>query len=294
MYKPIHEQRSENATQPQAERRRVYNTGSDESMNPPPVNHGHSTLWQTIVAEAQQHQQQEPLLAAFYAKNILNHHSLPAALSAHLAAQLGSPALPPPLLETLFQETMAADTTLIEHACADIHAYRTRDPACHALFMPLLYFKGFQALQSYRLAHWLWQQGDHAMARFLQHRVSLVWDIDIHPAARLGHGIMIDHATAVVIGETVVIGHNVSLLHAVTLMGAEDRSGHLTVADYVLIGAGAKLCGHFQVGEGAKIAAGSLVLQDVQAHTTVAGVPAKMVGRPRTERPALDMRQQVD
>ena len=162
--------------------------------------------------------------------------------------------------------------------------------------MPLLFFKGFHALQCYRVAHWLWQQSCYQLALFLQNRISVQFAVDIHPAAKLGSGIMVDHATGVVIGETAVIGNNVSLLHSVTLggSGCGDTDRHPKVGDGVLISTGAKVLGNVIIGEGAKIAAGSLVLVDVAPHTTVAGVPSRVVGHPAVDQPALDMDQHIE
>ena len=174
---------------------------------------------------------------------------------------------------------------------ADIFAHRERDPACNTYSMPLLFFKGYQALQAHRIAHALWLQGRECLALFLQNQISQQFDVDIHPGARIGKGIMIDHATGVVMGETVIIEDNVSLLHSVTLGGSGCATGqrHPIIRSGVLIGVGAKILGYVEVGAGAKIGAGSVVLHSVAAHTTVAGVPAKVIGRPIMEEPALDM-----
>jgi serine O-acetyltransferase len=162
--------------------------------------------------------------------------------------------------------------------------------------MPLLYFKGYQAIQGQRIAHWLWQHQRSAMALYFQHRIACEFDVDIHPAARIGHGIMLDHATGLVVGETAVIGDNVSLLHGVSLGGSGCCRGdrHPKIGSGVMIGAGAKLLGNIRIGDGAKIAAGSVVLQDVDAHTTVAGVPAEVVGSPLADQPALSMNQSLE
>lgn len=204
--------------------------------------------------------------------------------------------MPAMVIGQVLGQALDSDQSIIEAVCKDLIAYRTRDPACDEYSMPLLYMKGFHSLQAYRVSHWLWQNDRRSLALFLQNRISSVFDVDIHPAARIGSGIMIDHATGVVIGETSVIGNNVSLLHAVTLGGCGSAEGdrHPRIADGVLISAGAKVLGNISVGAGAKIAAGSLVLEDVTAHTTVAGVPAQTVGRPAEEQPALNMDQQIN
>ena len=168
-----------------------------------------------------------------------------------------------------------------------------RDPACHRYLQPLLFFKGFQALQCYRIAHWLWQRRRNDMAYFIQMRTSEVFGVDIHPGARIGKGIMIDHAHSIVIGETAVVGDNVSMLHSVTLggTGKEDGDRHPKIGNGVLIGAGAAILGNIRVGGCSRIAAGSVVLQDVPPCKTVAGVPAKIVGEAGCAEPSKSMDQ---
>lgn len=254
-------------------------------------NFAHVDVWLEIRAEAQQASTSEPVLASFYHGSILNHHSFAAAISFHLANKLDSQALPAMMLREVFEEAMKTDAGIEEAMRADIRAHRERDPACKLFFMPFLFFKGYHALQSWRIAHWLWLQGRNALALYFQNQISQAFDVDIHPGARIGKGIMIDHATGVVIGETAVIEDDVSMLHSVTLGGSgcikTDR--HPKIRRGVLIGVGAKILGNIEVGEGAKIGAGSVVLESVAPHTTVAGVPAKLVGRPKGESPALDM-----
>jgi serine O-acetyltransferase len=174
---------------------------------------------------------------------------------------------------------------------ADLEAVVKRDPASHGVSEPFLHYKGFHALEAYRVAHWLWQAGRHALACYLQNRISEVFAVDIHPAARIGKGILIDHATSVVIGETAVVDDDVSMLHEVTLGGTGKTTGdrHPKVRHGVLIGAGAKILGNVEIGEGSKVAAGSVVLTDVPPHTTVAGVPATVIGVPDTAEPSLEM-----
>lgn len=178
----------------------------------------------------------------------------------------------------------------------DLLAVEERDSACHKLSVPFLHFKGFHALQTYRVANWLWRQGRQSLALFFQNRMSSEFDVDIHPAARLGQGIMLDHATGLVIGETAVVGNNVSILQSVTLggTGKEDGDRHPKIGNGVLISAGAKILGNITVGDGAKVGAGSVVLDHVPPHVTVAGVPAKIVGRPASKSPALEMDQGFD
>ena len=173
----------------------------------------------------------------------------------------------------------------------DLEATANRDPASHGISEPFLHYKGFHALESHRAAHWLWEQQRHVLACYLQSRISETFAVDAHPAARIGKGILIDHATGVVIGETAVIDDDVSMLHEVTLGGTGRETGdrHPKVRRGVLIGAGAKILGNVVIGEGAKVGAGSVVLKDVPPHSTVAGVPAEVIGRPVAETPALKM-----
>lgn len=254
-------------------------------------------LWQAIRDEAQLQTQHEPVLASFYHANILSQSCLGDAVASHIAGKLANKSVSAMLICQVFKEAMTEDAGIMVSVYNDIIAWQTRDAACDYYSMPLLYFKGFQALQAYRISHWLWNQNRRLLALFLQSRIAAVFDVDIHPAAKIGYGIMIDHATGVVIGETAVLGNNVSLLHSVTLGGCGSGEGrrHPIVADGVLISAGAKLLGSINIGEGAKIAAGSVVLSDVADHVTVAGVPAKVVGKPNTkQQPALDMNQQIN
>lgn len=231
------------------------------------------------------------MLASFYHAAILNHVNFQDAISFHLANKLDSQAMPAIMIREIFEDAMTADPNIEIAMRADICAHRERDPACNTYSMPLLFFKGYQALQTQRIAHWLWTQGRECLALFLQNQISQQFDVDIHPGAKIGKGIMVDHATGVVMGETVVMEDNVSLLHGVTLGGSGCAKGlrHPIIRRGVLIGVGAKILGHIEVGEGAKIGAGSLVLEAVAPHTTVAGVPAKVVGKPIVAEPALNM-----
>lgn len=248
-------------------------------------------VWLTIRAEAEEASNTEPVLASFYHAAILNHHSFQSAISFHLANKLDSQIMPALVIREIFNEAMNADSEIETAMRADICAHRERDPACDTYTMPLLYFKGYQALQSHRIAHWLWRKGRNSLALFLQNQISQCFDVDIHPGAQIGKGIMIDHATGVVMGETVIIEDNVSMLHGVTLGGSGCAKGlrHPIIRRGVLIGVGAKILGRIDIGEGAKIGAGSVVLENVAPHTTVAGVPAKVVGKPVVAEPALNM-----
>ncbi len=248
-------------------------------------------VWQRILEETREQARAEPILAGYLHATILNHSTLEHALSFHLANQLDSPAASALLLREVMEEAFRDDCCLRKTVRADLLAVLERDSACSELYIPFLYFKGFHALQTHRVAHWLWHQGRHSLALFFQNRMSSEFGVDIHPAAKLGHGLMLDHATGLVIGETAVVGNNVSILQSVTLggTGKEDGDRHPKIGDGVLISAGAKILGNIRVGNGAKVGAGSVVLEEVPPHTTVAGVPAKIVGRPASEAPALEM-----
>lgn len=249
------------------------------------------SLWESIRLQTRKQAECEPVLASFLYATILNHDSFKAALSFHLANKLDSPALPAMLIREVIEEAMVSDPEIIESVRADLIAVSERDSACCSLVTPLLYFKGFHALQAYRVAHWLWMQGRNSLALFLQNRISAVFGVDIHPAARIGKGIMFDHATGIVIGETAVVDDNVSIMQSVTLGGTGKSGGdrHPKVRKGVLIGAGAKILGNITIGECAKIGAGSVVLKDVPPRTTVAGVPAQIIGETQCAQPSREM-----
>mgnify|MGYP001820240167 FL=1 len=248
-------------------------------------------IWERILQETARHADEEPILASFLHATILNHSRLELALSFHLASQLDSATASSLLLREVMLDALERDAGIRAAVRADLQAVEDRDSACHELSIPFMYFKGFHALQTQRIAHWLWNHGRESLALFFQNRMSTEFGVDIHPAARMGSGIMLDHATGLVIGETAVVGNNVSILQSVTLGGTGKDEGdrHPKIGDGVLISAGAKILGNIRVGEGAKVGAGSVVLEDVPAHTTVAGVPAKIVGRPASDQPALEM-----
>ncbi|MBW3540466.1 MAG: serine O-acetyltransferase [Planctomycetes bacterium] len=250
-------------------------------------------LWPAIRREVTAEVDREPILGSYLHAAILNHERLEDALSFHLAGKLESLSLPSMLVRELIDGVLTDGLDISLAVRADLRAVRERDPASHGYWQPFLYFKGFHALQSYRIAHQLWQDGRRGLALHLQSRISEVFGVDIHPAARLGRGILIDHGTGVVIGETSVVEDDVSMLHEVTLGGTGKETGdrHPKVRRGVLIGAGAKVLGNVEIGEGAKVGAGSVVLNDVPPHVTVAGVPARIVGRPEVDRPSLDMDQ---
>lgn len=248
-------------------------------------------VWSTIRAEAEQVATDEPLMASLVHSGILHHGSLERALSFRIAQKLASPEMSDLILREIVDEAYHWDPQLGVAARADILAVFDRDPACHRYLQPLLFFKGFQALQCYRIGHWLLEERRKDMAYFIQMRTSEVFGVDIHPAARMGHGIMIDHAHSIVIGETAVVGNNVSMLHSVTLggTGKEDGDRHPKIGDGVLIGAGAAVLGNIRIGHCSRIAAGSVVLEEVPPCKTVAGVPAHIVGEAGCAEPSKNM-----
>ena len=257
--------------------------------------HANDPLWTAICAEVRDVINEEPMLEDFLTATILDQTSLESALSAHLGNQIDCATVPARVLCNVISEAFATRNDIRQAMRDDLQAVVERDSACEALHLPLLYFKGFQALQLHRVANWLWNQNRQSLALLMQSRASMKFSVDIHPAAKFGNGIMLDHATGLVVGETAVVGNQVSILQSVTLGGTGKEHGdrHPKIRDGVLISAGAKILGNITVGEGAKVGAGSVVLRDVPAHTTVAGVPAKIVGTPDSDRPALSMNHEI-
>ena len=253
-------------------------------------------LWQKAREEAELKVGEEPILGSYFHATILNHASFGAALSFRLASKLDNPMLPTMLIRQVIEEAISDDPTILRAAETDVLASFARDPACDDLTTPFLFHKGFHALQAHRIAHWLWCHDRRTLAQFFQSQISVGLGVDIHPAARIGRGLMLDHATGIVVGETAVIDDDVSILHSVTLGGTGKETGdrHPKIRRGVLLAAGCKIIGNIEVGEGAKVGAGSVVLDDVPAHVTVAGVPAVIVGKPREESPALDMDQRIE
>jgi serine O-acetyltransferase len=250
-------------------------------------------VWNRILTEAEKAVVDEPMLGGLIHSSVLHHGSIECALAYRIALKLASGEMSEQLIREICDQAYADDPALALAARADIMAVYDRDPACHRFLQPLLFFKGFQAVQSYRIAHWLWNSGRQDLAYFFQMRVSEAFGVDIHPAARIGKGIMIDHAHSIVIGETAVVGDNVSMLHSVTLggTGKEEEDRHPKIGEGVLIGAGAKVLGNIHIGHCSRIAAGSVVLHDVPPKTTVAGVPAKVVGEAGCATPSITMDQ---
>ncbi|SLN54440.1 serine O-acetyltransferase [Roseisalinus antarcticus] len=250
-------------------------------------------VWQRITEEAEKAVAAEPLMGGLIHATILHHADFESALAYRLAMKLSSAEMSEQILREIADEAFDAQPDLAAAARADLVAVYERDPACHRFMQPLLYFKGFQAVQAYRLGHWLWQEGRVDLAYFIQMRVSEIFGVDIHPNAVIGRGIMIDHAHSIVIGETAVVGDNVSMLHSVTLggTGKEDDDRHPKIGNGVLIGAGAKVLGNIHVGNCSRIAAGSVVLSEVPACKTVAGVPARIVGEAGCAQPSISMDQ---
>jgi serine O-acetyltransferase len=250
-------------------------------------------VWARITREAEEAVAEEPLLGGMVHYSILHHPSIERALSFRASLKLANGEMSEQILREICDEAYAADPDLALAARADIAATYERDPACHRFLQPMLFFKGFQAVQAYRLANWLWREGRRDLAYFFQMRSSEVFGVDIHPAARIGKGIMIDHAHSIVIGETAVVGDNVSMLHSVTLggTGKEEEDRHPKIADGVLIGAGAKVLGNITIGRCSRIAAGSVVLESVPPCKTVAGVPARIVGEAGCSQPSVSMDQ---
>ena len=268
----------------------------DTLFKRPKVKTAMKDVWDQMRVEATAKVAEEPILGSYFHATILNHASIRRALSFRLASKLDNPMIPTMLIRDVIEEALSSDPYIMDSACSDMLATFDRDPACVDLTTPFLFYKGFHALQAYRISHWLWTHNRTTLALFFQGQVSIGLGVDIHPAAQIGHGIMLDHATGIVVGETSVIENDVSMLHSVTLGGTGKIGGdrHPKIRRGVLLGAGSKIIGNIEVGEGSKVGAGSVVLENVPPHVTVAGVPAKIVGKPMESNPALDMNQQLE
>lgn len=252
-------------------------------------------IWDSLKQEAKAGAEHDPLLAAFLYSTVLNHRSLEDCVIHRICERLDHPDLQAVLLRQTFEEMLDDWPEWSAILRVDIQAYYDRDPACTRFLEAVLYFKGFHAIQTHRLAHWLMKCGRRDFALYLQSRSSSVFQTDINPAARIGKGLFLDHATGLVVGETAVIGDNVSILHGVTLggTGKEGADRHPKISNGVLIGAGAKILGNIEVGRCSRVAAGSVVLKPVPANTTVAGVPAKVVGAAGCQEPSRLMDQML-
>lgn len=253
-------------------------------------------VWETLRAEAARLVSEEPALRHLVDDVILSRSSPAAALGARLARRLSREDMPRATMEPLLCGVFVGNPIIVHRAMRDLMAMFERDPACFSLLEPLLFFKGFLALSTYRISHQLWLDDRRWLALYLQSVASEAFAVDIHPAARIGCGILLDHATSFVVGETAIIEDNVSILHEVTLGGTGKETGdrHPIIRSGVLLGAGAKILGRVEIGTGAKVGAGSVVLNDVPPHTTVAGVPAVVVGQLGEENPAIEMNQKID
>jgi len=255
----------------------------------------HDPVWDRIRREAQAMAEEEPILASHLHGTILNHSRFEATLSYQLAQKLGNGSVTAMQLRELFDDVMKDGAEIGEASRADIVAYYERDPACHSYIQPLLFFKGYHALQAYRMAHALWEKDRRPIALYIQNRMSDLFGVDIHPAARIGKGVFIDHATGIVIGETAVVGDDVSMLHDVTLggTGKEEGDRHPKVGRGVLVSVGAKVLGNISIGEYSRIGAGSVVLQDIPGGCTAVGVPARIVGCAGCDNPSHAMDQMI-
>jgi len=253
-------------------------------------------VWSDLREEAIRMAAAEPILASFVHATILNHERLEDALTYHLAQKLGNDDVGPMQVRQVFDQAFADSPRIGEEVRADLSAIYDRDPAVNSFVEPFLFFKGFQALQAYRVTNWLWAKNRKPMALHFQSRISEVFSVDIHPAARIGRGVMIDHGTGVVIGETSVVEDDVSMLQGVTLGGTGKEQGdrHPKIRRGVMIGSGAKILGNIEVGAYSRVGAGSVVLKAVPERTTVAGVPARVVGCAGCERPAQEMNQIIE
>ena len=250
-------------------------------------------VWERVRSEAESIVRNEPVLSSFIYSTILSHKRLENAVIHRIVDRLHNPAMDSEAIRQAYRDACASDPFIAEAMRSDIRAVADRDPACDRFVDPILYFKGFHAIQTHRLANWLWRNGRRDFAHYLQSVSSQVYQVDIHPRVPIGKGVFFDHATGIVVGETAVIEDDVSILQGVTLggTGKEDGDRHPKIRHGVLIGAGAKVLGNIEIGNCSRVAAGSVVLKDVPYNTTVAGVPAKVVGQAGCAEPAISMDQ---
>ncbi|QRN41537.1 MAG: serine O-acetyltransferase [Neisseriaceae bacterium] len=253
-------------------------------------------LWENILSEVEQAVLDEPILAGFLHLTVLRSSNLAEVLAFHLSSRLSSQIMDPRALNEIFLDCFRENKEIINAVEEDILAYYQRDPACDQYSMPLLYYKGFHAIQTHRINQWLWKNNHRTLALFLQNRSSEVFGVDIHPGATIGQGIMSDHGTGLVIGETAVLGNDISLLHGVTLGGSGKETGdrHPKVRDGVMIGANASILGNIIIGEWSRIGAGSVVTRNVPPHVTVVGVPARIIDSTDNNMPSKEMNQILD
>lgn len=253
------------------------------------------SFWQRLKQEAQEVASREPLLASYVHACVLCHHNFETSLAFILSNKISDEVMPAITVSEMFDEAYLLSPDIVDSAIKDIHAVVNRDPAVSSYLTVLMHFKGFQALQVHRLAHYLWHKNRTDLALFLQSRNSQVFSVDIHPASKIGCGVMFDHATGIVIGETAVIENNVSILQNVTLGGTGNESGdrHPKVRQGVMIGSGAKVLGNIEIGRNSKVGAGSVVLEDVPECCTVVGVPAKVVSHHNCDTPCESMDQHI-
>lgn len=253
-------------------------------------------LWSELKRLAIEQVEREPILSGHLYDFVLRHRGYAEALTYLIAATLSNQVFSLAGMVDLIGQTVERHPDIVAASLDDLHAVNARDPASECVLVPFLYYKGFKGLQAHRVAHALWSEDRRGVARFLQSRVADSLAIDIHPAARIGRGVFVDHGIGLVIGETSVVEDDVSILQNVTLGGTGKESGdrHPKIRRGVMIGAGAKVLGNIEVGEGSKVAAGSVVLTPVPPHTTAAGVPAKIVGTGRSDTPAFEMKQELE
>src|SRR5580692_4857825 len=265
-----------------------------QRIEPTPLGNA-DPIWARIRSEAEAIVRQEPQLASFIHASVLEHDTLAAAVVQRISDRLDDPVLTGTTVRLAFLDALKDEPVIGDAFRADIVATYDRDPATTRFIEPLLYFKGFHAIQIHRLAHWLWAKHRKDFALYLQSRSSAVFQTDIHPAARIGRGIFLDHATGLVVGETAAIEDDVSLLHGVTLGGTGNENGdrHPKIGRGVMIGAGAKILGNIAIGHCARIAAGSVVLKPVPNNVTVAGVPARVIGEAGCAEPSRTMDQML-
>jgi serine O-acetyltransferase len=250
-------------------------------------------IWSRVRMEAETVTHAEPQLSSFIFANVLQLNSLESAIVQRIASRLDHSDMPATLIAQAFGKALEADPSIAAAFRVDLAAVIDRDPACNRYIEPILYFKGFHALQTHRLAHWLWKAGRKDFALYLQSRSSAVFQCDINPNVPIGRGVFLDHATGLVVGETASIGDDVSILQDVTLGGTGKETGdrHPKIMRGVMIGAGAKILGNIEIGQCARVAAGSVVLKAVPRNTTVAGVPARVVGEAGCAEPSRSMDQ---